>query len=322
MITSRTGQQRHGGGVAQFVDLVIDGRVLLDEGIGVGQVGLRLVVVVVGDKEFHRVVREQFLELAVQLGCQGLVGGQHQGRSAGAGNHVGHGKGLAGAGYPQQHLVFVAPLDPGHQFINRLGLVTAGGVRSGEFELGPLPYVILKSSYPQAEPVAAINEPDGKATYTCAMVTAFDGPTSVKQVHRSIAFSQPLSTCGHLTAGYLLAKYGVKLEALHHEYLGNQDQVALSVVKGNYEVGTIKTAVAKKYANLTLRVIEETPPFPGFVLVANKATLTPDQIKEMSRALLSSSSKDRATLMLGRHGFAPVVDAHYDLIRQNMRFSR
>lgn len=188
--------------------------------------------------------------------------------------------------------------------------------------LGPLPYVILKSSYPQAEPVAAINEPDGKATYTCAMVTAFDGPTSVKQVHRSIAFSQPLSTCGHLTAGYLLAKYGVKLEALHHEYLGNQDQVALSVVKGNYEVGTIKTAVAKKYANLTLRVIEETPPFPGFVLVVNKATLTPDQIKEMSRALLSSSSKDRATLMLGRHGFAPVVDAHYDLIRQNMRFSR
>ncbi|SJZ35083.1 phosphonate transport system substrate-binding protein [Trichlorobacter thiogenes] len=188
--------------------------------------------------------------------------------------------------------------------------------------LGPLPYVILKSSYPQAEPVAAINEPDGKASYTCAMVTAFDGPTSVRQVHRSIAFSQPLSTCGHLTAGYLLAKYGVKLEALHHEYLGNQDQVALSVVKGNYEVGTMKTAVAKKYANLTLRVIEETPPFPGFVLVANKTTLTPDQIKEISRALLSSSSKDRATLILGRHGFAPVVDAHYDLIRQNMRFSR
>ncbi|MDK9716948.1 MAG: PhnD/SsuA/transferrin family substrate-binding protein [Trichlorobacter sp.] len=188
--------------------------------------------------------------------------------------------------------------------------------------LGPLPYVILKNSYPQAEPVAAINEPDGKATYTCAMVTAFDGPTSVKQVHRSIAFSQPLSTCGHLTAGYLLAKHGVKLETLHHDYLGNQDQVALAVVKGNYEVGTIKAAVAKKYTNLTLRIIEETPAFPGFLLVANNATMTPEQIKAISRALLSASSEDRAALMLGRHGFAPVVDTHYDLIRQNMQFSR
>ena len=188
--------------------------------------------------------------------------------------------------------------------------------------LGPLPYVILKSSYPQSEPVAAINEQDGKATYTCAMVTAFDGPMSVKQVRRSIAFSQPLSTCGRLTAGYLLDKYGIKLEDLHHDYLGNQDQVALAVVKGNYEVGTMKAAVAKKYTNLTLRIIEETPAFPGFLLVANKATMTPEQIAKIRSILLSTKPKDSAGLVLGRYGFSPVVDSSYDLIRQNLRFSR
>lgn len=188
--------------------------------------------------------------------------------------------------------------------------------------LGPLPYVILKNSYPQAEPVAAVNESDGKASYTCAMVTAFDGPTSVRQVHRSIAFSQPLSTCGHLTAGYLLDRYGIKLENLHHEYLGNQDQVALAVVKGNYEVGTMKAAVAKKYTNLTLRIIEETPAFPGFLLVANKATMTPDQISTIRKILLSTPPKDFGGLVLGRYGFSPVVDSSYDLIRQNLRFSR
>lgn len=188
--------------------------------------------------------------------------------------------------------------------------------------LGPLPYVILKKSYAKAEPVAAINEPDGKATYTCTMVTAFDGPTSVNQVHRSIAFSQPLSTCGHLTAGYLLNKYGIKLENLHHEYLGNQDQVALAVIKGNYEVGTIKAAVAKKYTNLTLRVIEETPAFPGFLLVANNATVTPEQIRKIRSILLATTPKDSAGLILGRYGFSPVVDSSYDLIRQNLKFSR
>ncbi|ACD97147.1 PhnD/SsuA/transferrin family substrate-binding protein [Trichlorobacter lovleyi] len=188
--------------------------------------------------------------------------------------------------------------------------------------LGPLPYVILRNSYTKAESLVAINEPDGKATYTCAMVTAFDGPLSVEQVRRSIAFSQPLSTCGHLTAGYLLDKHGVKLEALHHDYLGNQDQVALAVVKGTYEVGTLKTAVAKKYASLTLRIIEETPAFPGFLLVANRATVTPEQIREIRKLLLGIASKDRAALVMGQHGFAPVLDANYDLIRQNLKFFR
>lgn len=188
--------------------------------------------------------------------------------------------------------------------------------------LGPLPYVILKKSYTKAEPLVAINEPDGKATYACAMVTAFDGPTSVRQVRRSIAFSQPLSTCGYLTAGYLLDKYGIKLEELHHEYLGNQDQVALAVVKGNYQVGTIKAAVAKKYTNLALRVIEETPAFPGFLLVANEATVTPEQIAKIKKILLSATPKDAAGLVLGHYGFSPVVDSSYDLIRQNLKFSR
>lgn len=188
--------------------------------------------------------------------------------------------------------------------------------------LGPLPYVILRNSYAKAEPLVAINEADGKATYTCAMVTAFDGPSSAKQVRRSIAFSQPLSTCGHLAAGYLLDKYGVKLEALHHDYLGNQDQVALAVVRGDYEVGTLKTVVAKKYARLTLRVIEETPAFPGFILVANRATLTSEQIREVRGLLLGIASKDRAALVMGQYGFAPVVDTNYDLIRQNLKFFR
>ena len=56
------------------VDLVVDERVLLDVGVRLGDVGLGLVVVVVGDEVLDRVLREERLELAVQLGGQRLVG--------------------------------------------------------------------------------------------------------------------------------------------------------------------------------------------------------------------------------------------------------
>lgn len=188
--------------------------------------------------------------------------------------------------------------------------------------LGPLPYVTLRSNCPDMEPLAAINEADGTASYTCALVSAFDGPSSVSQIRRSVALTQPLSTCGHFTAGYLLNKHHMKLDTLRHDYLGNHDKVALAVVRGTYEVGAIKTSVAKKYTNLTLRVLEETPPFPGLLLVGNRSTLRQGQIEVIRKALLHITEQERAHLVLGRFGFAAIRDADYELIRQNMKFFR
>ena len=56
-------EQRVGGRVAQLVDFVVHRRVLLDEGIGGGDIGLGLVVVVIGDEVFDRVMGEELLEL-------------------------------------------------------------------------------------------------------------------------------------------------------------------------------------------------------------------------------------------------------------------
>lgn len=186
--------------------------------------------------------------------------------------------------------------------------------------LGPLPYVSLRSDCPDAEPLAAIKEPDGKASYTCAIVTAFDGPPSVSKIRKSVALTQPLSTCGHLTAGYLLNRHQIKLESVTHDYLGNHDKVALAVARGLYEAGSMKTSVAQKYTNLTLRVIEETPPFPGLLLVGNKATLKQDQIALIKKALLRLPGQEKDRLVLGKYGFAAVNDADYRLIRHYMKF--
>ena len=72
-----------GGGVPQAVDLIVDGGVLLDVGVGLRDVGFRLVVVVVGDEILHRVVREELAELRAELRRQRLVVGDDQGRAAG-----------------------------------------------------------------------------------------------------------------------------------------------------------------------------------------------------------------------------------------------
>jgi hypothetical protein len=72
-------QQRRGGGVAEPVDLVVDRGVLLDVGVGLGEVRLGLVVVVVADEVLDPVLGEELAELVGELGPQRLVGGDHQG---------------------------------------------------------------------------------------------------------------------------------------------------------------------------------------------------------------------------------------------------
>src|SRR3979409_774607 len=72
------GEQRRGGRVAQAVDLVVDRAVLLDVEVLRRHVGLRLVVVVVGDEVLDRVLGEELPELVAELRRQGLVVGDDQ----------------------------------------------------------------------------------------------------------------------------------------------------------------------------------------------------------------------------------------------------
>ena len=66
-----------------------------------GDIRLRLIVVIVTDKIFHGVFREKFLELRAQLGGKGFVVGQYQRGALNAFNDFRHGERLAGAGHAQ-----------------------------------------------------------------------------------------------------------------------------------------------------------------------------------------------------------------------------
>ena len=87
-------------------------------------VGLRLIIIIIGDEVFHRILREELLELAAELRGQRFVVGEHQRRAVEGGNDVGHRERLARAGDTSQHLFVQAVFKPGDKRPDRLGLIS------------------------------------------------------------------------------------------------------------------------------------------------------------------------------------------------------
>ena len=87
-------QQRFGGRQPHLLDVLVDGGIFLDEGVGRRHVGFRLVIIVVGDEVLHRVIRKELTELAIQLGRQGLVVGHDDGRPLHLLDDIGNGEGF------------------------------------------------------------------------------------------------------------------------------------------------------------------------------------------------------------------------------------
>ena len=129
-------EQSRGGGVAEPVDLVVDRRVLLDVEVLGRDVGLRLVVVVVGDEVLDRRLGEELAELVAELGGERLVVRDHERRAAEALDRGRHREGLAGAGGAEKRDVGLAGLDPLGDLVDRLRLVGGGRVGGVEREVG------------------------------------------------------------------------------------------------------------------------------------------------------------------------------------------
>ena len=127
-------EERVRGGVPQPLDLRVDRRVLLDEGVGLRYVGLGLVVVVVRDEVLDRVVRHELAELGCELRRERLVVGEHEGRSLHLLDEPRRGRGLARSGRAEQHHIGLAGVDAAGEFGDRGGLVAARSVLAQDLE--------------------------------------------------------------------------------------------------------------------------------------------------------------------------------------------
>lgn len=198
--------------------------------------------------------------------------------------------------------------------------------RRGEIDLaymGPLPYVALKNGDEHAVPLVHFNEPSGEPFYTCALISLADKAVDTARVeNRRIALTQPLSTCGYLSASGLLRERGSDLAKNLYRYLNKHDAVAMAVVRGEFDLGGLKTAIARKYAHLGLAILAETRPLPSFALVGNSGTLSAGDMDGIRDALarLDPSGKDREMLQGWgdniRHGAVPARDEDYVPVRE------
>ena len=122
-------QDAFGATQAHLLDVLVDGAVFFNEQIALRHIGFGLVIVVVTDEIFDRVLREKLAKFAVKLGGQGFVGRKDDGGTAHARNHIGHGEGFARSRYPQQGLEDFAIVDAFDQFVDRSGLVPCWRIR-------------------------------------------------------------------------------------------------------------------------------------------------------------------------------------------------
>ncbi len=141
--------------MAHPIDLLVDVQFLLDIGVGTRDVGLRLVIVVVGDEVLDRVVGKEAAKLAVELGRQRLVGREDEGRPLGGLDHFGHGEGLAGAGDAEQHLVALIRRDALDQLVDR-GRLVALGLVIGDDAKGATALRLVRTGRPVGGPRRAI----------------------------------------------------------------------------------------------------------------------------------------------------------------------
>lgn len=184
--------------------------------------------------------------------------------------------------------------------------------------LGPLPYVVLKERFPAAVPVAHFNEKDGQPYYTCAIVVLAERKLAAKDLRgKTIALTNPYSTCGYLATDGMLRRAGSDLEKNRYRYFNQHDAVALAVARGDYDAGGLKTAIGNKYAHLGLQIVAESPPLTSFALVANGERLSPERIAALRAALIGAEPAQRATWGDNiRHGAVPAADQDYDAVRK------
>jgi len=188
--------------------------------------------------------------------------------------------------------------------------------------LGPLPYVMARKTDPDIIPVVRFLDKHQKATYTCSLVTFGHNHPNLDADYPTIALTQPYSTCGYLVTESLLSPYQHSLNDCPYTYVGDHEQAALAVIRGDAALAGVKTTIARRYENLGLTILDESAPLPGFLLVANRRTLDPATIDQLRSDLLSlnhafsADQKEKPEWgKMIRYGMIEAHDEDYDAIR-------
>ena len=191
--------------------------------------------------------------------------------------------------------------------------------------MGPSSYVHLVDEY-GAKPLLARQEIDGVPSFHGHIIVRND--SAIKSIEdlkgKSFAYGDKESTMSFVVPHYMLSQAGVvKPNHTEHTFLGSHNNVALSVLSGDYDAGAIKPAVFKKYEAKGLRSIAITPEISEHLFVT-RSNMPIKEIDKLRDELLSShrSTEGLAALKIIKDDISrlvPVQESDYDNLRIIMK---
>lgn len=174
----------------------------------------------------------------------------------------------------------------------------------------PSLYCEMRDTY-AVQPVVKL-ERETQGIYRSALVVRQDSDWSKLADIRgaSLALGQPGSSATHLIPLSLLRQADLDVSDLAQvSTLPNEDEIALSVLVGDHDVGAMSMEVYKKYSSEGLRILKTSEEIPQFVICARQ-DLNPKTVNRIHKALLQDCALRDKKL-----SFVSVQDREYNIVR-------
>jgi phosphonate transport system substrate-binding protein len=196
---------------------------------------------------------------------------------------------------------------------------------SGEVDMGfvgPSPYVKVKDKFGGIELLARMRM-EGEINDRMVIIAHRDsGIDSISELRgKTFAFGDHQSFGSHFLPRYVLNNNGIELKDLKaYDYVKSHDNVALSVLHGDFDAGGIREDIYIKYRNRPLKVIEGPISIQPHVIVCRSA-LGAELKKRLRAALVALEDKSiLKALNPAMEGFYPVEDGEFDRAREVIEF--
>ncbi len=164
------------------------------------------------------------------------------------------------------------------------------GFKNGSIDiayLGPLPYIYLKNNCKYAMPIVTFKQSNGKSNYQCVL-SKFKEDTINRLQTIKIALTQPLSTCGYYMSNILLKNnFDINISQQKYKYTMSHTNALIKTLEGEFDIAGAKDTIAQQYESLGMEIIAKSNALPGFSLVVNTKTLSPEQVDEIQKTLLA-----------------------------------
>lgn len=203
-------------------------------------------------------------------------------------------------------------------------------ISNGEIDMayvGPLPYAIIKQEAGFVMPIVKFLDKNGDSRYTCSIISSM---TNKKQKlsefkNAKTSLTQKYSTCGYYNAKNAFDDNGIKLGG--YSFDGTHENVALKVLLGEAEIGSLQTLYYEKYKYLGLKKIYESEPLPGFTLIVNSKKLSQKTISKIQNAMtklkpLTNSSDAKISKEWSeniKYGCEVATESDYDTIVKKLK---